>query len=71
MLKHSTMILEYIYNRLEWRTGPVGRRSGFGEINDGGLRVVYRQEIYTIFRMPIYPMLNQRNANPITPNPGL
>ena len=20
------------------------------------------------FRMPIYPMLNQRNANPITPN---
>ena len=33
--------------------------------------VVYRQAIDTIFRMPIYPMLNRWNANPMTPNPGL
>ncbi len=24
-----------------------------------------------IFRIPIYPMLNQRNAKQMTPNPGL
>ncbi len=35
------------------------------------LQVVYRQAIDTIFRMPIYPMLNRWNANPMTPNPGL
>ena len=33
--------------------------------------VVYRQGRITPFRMPIYPMLHQRNANPMTPNPGL
>ena len=33
--------------------------------------VVYGQGRSTIFRMPIYPMLNQWNANPMTPNPGL
>ena len=33
--------------------------------------VVYEQGRSTIFRMPIYPMLNQWNANPMTPNPGL
>ncbi len=35
------------------------------------LSVVYRQGRSTIFRMPIYPMLNRWNANPMTPNPGL
>ncbi len=34
-------------------------------------QVVYRQAIDTIFRMPIYPMLNQWNANPMTQNTGL
>ena len=33
--------------------------------------VVYIQRWNTLFRMPIYPMLNQWNANPMTPNPGL
>ena len=33
--------------------------------------VVYGQGRSTIFRMLIYPMLNQWNANPMTPNPGL
>ncbi len=33
--------------------------------------VVYGQGRSTTFRMPIYPMLNQWNANPMTPNPGL
>ena len=33
--------------------------------------VVYGKGRSTIFRMPIYPMLNQWNANPMTPNPGL
>ena len=37
----------------------------------GSCWVSSRQTIDTVFRMPIYPMLNQRNANPITPNPGL
>ena len=32
--------------------------------------VVYGQGRSTLFRMPIYPMLNQWNANPMTPNPG-
>ncbi len=35
------------------------------------ISVVYRQGRSTIFRMPIYPMLNQWNANPMTPNPTL
>ena len=35
------------------------------------LGVVYGQGRSTIFRMPIYPMLNRWNANPITHNPGL
>ena len=35
------------------------------------LRVVYRQAIDTLFRMPIYLVLHQRNANPMTPNPGI
>ena len=33
--------------------------------------VVYGQGRSTPFRMPIYPMLNQRNTNPTTPNPIL
>ena len=33
--------------------------------------VVYGQGRSKIFRMPIYPMLNRWNANPMTPNPGL
>ena len=33
--------------------------------------VLYRQAIDTIFRMPIYPMLNRWNANPMIRNPGL
>ena len=32
---------------------------------------VYGQGRITTFRMPIYPMLNQRNANPTTPNSTL
>ena len=40
-------------------------------ISAGGRPVVYGQGRSTIFRMPIYPMLNQWNANPMTPNPGL
>ena len=32
---------------------------------------VYRQALDAIFRMPLYPMLNQWNSNPITPNPGV
>ena len=35
------------------------------------MKVVYRHGRITIFRMPIYPMLNRWNANPMTPNPGL
>ena len=37
----------------------------------GKAEVVYGQGRSTISRMPIYPMLNQWNANPMTPNPGL
>ena len=33
--------------------------------------VVYGQAVDTTFRMPIYTMLNQRNANPMIPNPGI
>ena len=33
--------------------------------------VVYRQALYTIFRIPIYPMLNQWNTTPMTPNIAL
>ena len=33
--------------------------------------VVYGQALDTTFRMLIYPMLNKRNANPMTPDPGL
>ena len=33
--------------------------------------VVYWQAIDTIFRMPIYHMLNRWDANPVTPNTGL
>ena len=46
----------------------------FGIYNNKGksyIGVVYEQGRSTIFRMPIYPMLNQWNANPMTPNPGL
>ena len=39
--------------------------------NDLNTLAVYRQAIGTLFRMLIYPMLNQWNANPMTPNPGL
>ena len=41
------------------------------QLNSRSSLVVYRQGRSTIFRMPIYPMLNQWNANPMTPNPGL
>ncbi len=34
-------------------------------------QVVYIQVINIIFRMPTYPMLNQWNAYPMTPNRGL
>ena len=33
--------------------------------------VVIKQLWHTRDRSPIYPMLNQRKANPMTPNPGL
>ena len=37
----------------------------------GAVLVVYGQALDTTFRMPLYPMLNQRNANPMTANHGL
>ena len=40
-------------------------------INNVTLLVVNGHGRSTIFRMPIYPMLNRWNANPMTPNPGL
>ena len=42
-----------------------------GRVLNLGMEVVYGQALDTTFRMPIYPMLNQRNANPMTPNTGL
>ena len=45
--------------------------SSYWWINNKDTRVVYRQLIITIFRMPIYPMLNQSKVNSTSPNPGL
>ena len=56
-----------------WKPGGISPaiRHNVTRVTVKCMRVVYRQAIDTIFRMPIYPMLKRWNANPMTPNPGL